>query len=231
MTTTIAGNARSFVARSLGTPLAVTERKYYDQFKNNTAFADGGSNTISGMLDPTAAPANVNTLFAPIQGDDYNTRQGRKVHIMEVKVRGSVNVPAIANLAVGRVAGFVRLIMVIDKQTNAAQMNSQDLISNRITGFQNPAFFGRFRILKDKTFNLPQPVMSWDGTNMETGGFQIPFKWKFKFRKPLLVHFNGTNGGTIADIIDNSLHMVGWTSDLTTTPGLSYNSRTTFIDV
>lgn len=226
------GNTRSFVPRSYGTPLAVTERKYFDsQLNGATINADASS--WAGMEQD---PATLNTLFAPVQGDDYLNRQGRKVQVLSLKIRGFIDAPAQANQTAADVGQLMRLILVMDKQTNAAQLNAEDVISSgsgtvALQMFQNPAFFGRFRVLKDKTFVLQNPTLSWDGTNMEQTGLVREFKFTIKFKKPVLVHFNSTNGGTVADIVDNSFHLIMNSNNTAMGCRLFYKCRTTFIDM
>lgn len=221
------GNRRQFVTRSYGTPLAVTERKYYDTNLASTAFAAAGA-TFAGMeLDPATA----NTLFSPVQGDDYNNRQGRKVHVLAIKIRGMITYPVSDNQVAALVTPHLRILLVQDKQTNAAQLNSEDVIQTNMMGFQNPAFFGRFRVIKDKIVNFTDPMRSYDGTNIQQSGDQRFFKMKVKFAKPIIVHYNSTNGGTVADVIDNSFHLIGGSSDTGLAPSIAYRVRTTFVDL
>jgi len=226
------GQQMTFVPRSLGNPLAVTERKYFDSIKTsaNLTSAAGGS-WNSAEVDP----ATLNCLFAPVTGDDFNNRTGRKVQVIALKIRGLINTAALADQTAGATTPSVRLLLVQDQQTNAAQLNSEDVLGNAVTSpifaFQNPAFFGRFRVLKDKYFTVAQPIASFDGTNIEVAGNQKTFKINIKFQKPVVVHFNSTNGGTVADIIDNSFHMIaaqGQNAGIQC--AITYQCRTTFLD-
>lgn len=236
-TTTISqgGRQRRFVQRSLGNPLAITERKYYTNYLSNTAIVSFAAGTTwAGMeLDP----ATQNCLFSPSTGDEYNTRDGRKVQVLGIKIKGLITVPGQTDQTGADDGAMVRLALVLDKQTNATQLNAEDVFGGvavaavNFAQFQNPAFFGRFKVLKDKTYVIQNPSTTYDGTNIEANGLVKAFKLSHKFRKPLIVHFNGTNGGTIADIIDNSLHLIGGANNVELVPNISYQVRTTFIDV
>lgn len=227
--TKIGGTTRTFVPRSVGTPLAITERKYFDSTRTVLALADG---SIAAVASAEMDPATLNCLFAPTQGDDFNNRQGRKLQVLGLKIRATINVAAQVNQTTADVAPTVRIMLIQDKQTNTAQLNSEDVIlTSGVYGSLNPAFFGRFRVLRDKWFNLPYPPMSFDATNIEQSGYQRKLKLKIKFRKPVMVHYNSTNGGTVADIVDNSFHVLGWTTDTTLAPSIAYMCRTTFVDV
>lgn len=223
-----------FVARSFGNPRAITERKYYTNSKNATAITDlaTADDWTGTELDITT----VNCLFAPATGDDFNTRDGRKVQVLAIKIRGLLSVPSQANQTGADEGCAIRLVLYQDKQTNAAQAQGEDVLAGTATttalnAFQNPANFGRFRVLKDKTYTLQNPAMTYDGTNVEQNGLKKPFKLNHKFKKPVTVHFNGTNGGTVADIVDHSFHLIGGYFEGGLAPTIAYQVRVTFIDV
>ena len=46
----------------------------------------------------------------------------------------------------------------------------------------------------------------------------------------MYIHFNSTNGGTYADIVDNAFNMYCAASDTTLTPSLAYQCRAVFVD-
>lgn len=211
--------------------MSITERKYFDTELNASAIVATAASWANTELDPAAL-----TLFYPSQGTDFNNRIGRKVQVKSIKIRGHVNVPAQTNQLVGDGAALIRCVLVMDKQTNSTQLNGEDVISSGagsvpINMFQNPAFFGRFRVLKDKRWTLQNPNFSWDGTNLEQQGMVFKFEWTIKFRKPLYIHYNSTNGGTVADIIDHSFHILALTTNADLNPTMNYKCRTTFIDI
>lgn len=228
------GTTRTFVPRSFGTPLAITERKYYDSIKTTANFTSAaGGSFASAELDP----GTVNTLFAPTTGDDFNNRSGRKVQVIQIKIRGLIQQAVQAAQTTADPIPVVRMLLVQDTQTNTAQLNSEDVLGNAVTSpifaFQNPAFFGRFKVLKDKVFNIPVPFSGQDaaGTFVQ-GSKDIYFKWNIKFKKPVVVHFNSTNGGTVADIVDNSWHIIGAQSENAGMQcSVTYQARTTFLDL
>jgi len=227
----VGGNTRTFVPRSLGNPLAITERKYFDSENTGTAIAASSTTWAGGELDPAA-----NTLFSPTQGDEYNTRDGRKVQVLALKIRGYVQCVKQADQTGADNANLCRIILVQDRQTNGAQLNAEDVITSGGANvahamFQNPAFFGRFRVLKDKTIAMQDPSNTFDGTNVEVNGLIRHFKMNIKFRKPVIVHYNSGNAGTVADIVDNSFHIIGNTTNGDLASTLFYKCRTTFVDV
>jgi len=121
----------------------------------------------------------------------------------------------------------------MDKQTNGATMNSEDLITSAsgVPGtfqFQNTSNFGRFQILKDKIITFPPFPIAANGGNLFQSGNSRYFKIKYTFKTPLKVNFNSTNGGTVADIVDNSFHLLAGKYNVDTTVTLDYQVRVGF---
>lgn len=213
--------------------VAMTERKYFDSFLSASA--------ITASTDWTGTehdPAG-NCLFYPVEGSDINERIGRKVTLVKLTIRGVIRAPAQVNQTAGDAASVVRLILVQDEQTNAAQMQGEQLMSapgaaNALLcnqTFQSTANFGRFRVLKDKTFTLSNPNMAWDGTNIETNGLNRAFKFSIVFKNPIRVRFNSTNGGSVADIVDNSFHLLAQATNVADlAPLLYYQCRCVYMD-
>lgn len=223
------GPTRNFVPRSFGNPLAIAERKYFD-----TEYAAAIATSTTNWTGTEADPATILTFFAPIQGTGFNNRVGRKCQILSIKIRGSLTLPAQVDQTAAEQPIENRFILYQDKQTNAVQSQGEEVIasgagSDAIHMYQNPANFGRFKVMKDKTVTIQNPNISYDGANIETNGLIKTFKISWKFKKPLVVHFNATNGGTVADIVDHSLHLIA--NSTIAGMALSYKCRVTFIDI
>lgn len=208
------------------------ERKYFDTYLSNTAIV-ASTDWTGTELDP-----GTSTLFYPQEGSDLDNRIGRRVEVYKISVRGQITCDAQANQTATDAASDVRLILALDQQTNGAQMQGEDLMeppgaaTANLTAltFQNKANFGRFRVLKDKTFTLQNPNAAWDGVNMEQQGLTKNFKWTVKFQKPIEVRYNGTNGGTVADVVNNSFHLIGQASSTALAPKIHYQCRTVYTD-
>jgi len=145
-------------------------------------------------------------------------------------------VPPQANQTATDAGSYIRLMLVQDKQSNGTQMTGTQLMTSpgvastilAVTTFQNIDNFGRFKVLKDKTILIQNPAVSFDGTNVEQQGLIRKFKMTYKPRKPIDVRFNAVNGGTIADIVDNSWHLLANNSSTDLNPNISYNCRVCF---
>ena len=166
---------------------------------------------------------------------------------MYIKIRlfGYVQLSAEDNATGQRIfAQGVRLLLAQDMQTNATQMSSSDLMDGSsanaaVTAFQNINNFGRFRVLKDKFLVLQDPNFLRDAASSaisDTNGLIRPFKFSINFKKPVRVRFNATNGGTVADIVDNSFHLVANARTFGTSDSgqpvvsISYRSRIVYTD-
>jgi len=219
------------------------ETKYFDcSLTGQGISAVTGSWVAGTLLDPTttvnlgsAAVATPLCLFAPTVGAGLNQRIGRMVKMMKVRVSGTITVQAQTAQAAPPPASKVRLLLVLDKQTNAAPMTSAQLLndsadaSSTISSYQNPNNFGRFQVLKEKYFNVLTPSVAGTvaGNLIISAGNTFHWKMSYTFNG-LNVHFNATNGGTVADIIDNSLHIIVGASNITLNPGIAYYSRVSY---
>jgi len=229
------------VARTRGA--AVTgEMKYFDCDRTPSALAATTTTWVAGTLqDPgttinlgAAAVANPGCLFAPTVGSALNQRIGRSVLVRKIKVCGTIAIPAQSADASLDEAMKIRLILVQDMQTNAAPMTSAQLLNDgtaattTICSYQNPNNFGRFRVLKDKIFTLQDPNMVGAAGAADINGKIVNFKMNVNFKMPVKVQFNATNGGTVADIVDNSFHIICGSSNISYAPTISYYSRVAY---
>lgn len=212
------------VARTRGA--AVTgEMKYFDTAKSGAIPAS--ADWTGTELDPTT----FNTLCVPAVGAAINQRIGKQIKVLKIKIRGFVGCAAQTGQAVQDEASYVRLCLYQDTQTNSTQAQGENVMSDggsaalTALSYQNIDNFGRFRMLKDKSFMMQKPSSLWNGTNVLQGGMVTGFKWTINFKKPVVVRFNSTNGGTVADIVDNSFHIIGTTNSATLVPNIHYYSR------
>jgi len=219
------------VPRSYGNARAVTERKYYDSVYAATTIPVLGNDWASTEVDP----ATLNCLFAPIQGDDISNRQGRKIRLLGLRIKGTLSAAPQADQTAADNGGEVRILLVQDKQSNGAQLNGEDVLAasagnNPMFMFQNTANFGRFKIWKDKHITMPVPGITYDGTNIEQTGVKRTFKWNISFKKPIIIHYNSSGSTeTIAAVVDNSFHLLAGQAGLTT--ALNYRCRAVYEDV
>lgn len=220
------------------------ETKYFDcELSNSSISAVTTSWGTGTRKDPgttidigAAAVATPLTLCAPTVGSALNQRIGRKIHIRKIKIRGQIQVPAQSAQAAADNACKVRMLLLQDKQTNAAQYTAADVLNaassavTTVNSFQNPNGFGRFNVLKDKliTFGNVNMAGAPSSTDVIQSGMIRDFKINYVFKKPVEVNFNATNGGTVADIVDHSFHFMVGTQDAAYAPTVTYYSRVSY---
>jgi len=197
--------------RTVGNPKALTERKYFDSTIDSLTLTDITLGWAGAELDPAAG-----TIFSPTQGDTYQNRDGRKCFILGIRINWEMIIAAQSNQSAADSGSRVRILLVQDCQTNGLQLNAEDVITSGTAKagtmmHQNPGYFGRFKVLKDKTFTMANPSMvnNASATTIMQSGLTRAGKWKINFKKPLPINFNTGNAGTVADIVDNSFHVIG----------------------
>lgn len=95
-----------------------------------------------------AAAPSLTLLNGVISGDDFNNRDGRRIFMKSIFMRGSVNAQAF-----GAAQGMSRLIVFYDKQTNGAAPAILDvLVTATVASQLNLNNRSRFQILADQTF-------------------------------------------------------------------------------
>lgn len=199
---------RQFVPRTMG-PFSASESKYFD--------AETDDFTIPGNT-AWAATNDImkGTICLPQEGSDIDNRIGRKIAVYKIAIRGIIKQNPATDQADILANPAIRIIFWMDQQTNATATNSAQLMAaptaaeadNVFCTFQNTANFGRFRVFRDIVLSARDVTSAPDGNNTSSqNAVNIPFKFVVRFRKPIIVRFNGTNGGTIGDVVDNSFYL------------------------
>lgn len=214
------------------------ENKFFDTGVVNKTL-NGNAAWNGHEMDPAATESCLNAIA---QGDGQSNRDGKQVRLTSVYVTGQVIRAISSGVSAAAHGGTVFLALVLDTQTNGAQLNSEDVYinpaANAITTaipLRNLQYTSRFKVLKTLVipFDAPNgytesPNAGGAGTgDYDIGGCSRTFQWYCKLDLP--VNFTG-NTSDIANIMDNSLHIVG-TSELASTSSmlLSYNARVRFV--
>lgn len=204
------------------------EMKYFDTAVSGGQVGVNNAAWTSTTIDPTT----FNTLCVPVVGAGFNQRIGKEINIVKLKIRGSFTVFNHEAQASSVPATVIRFGIFQDMQTNGTQAGGQLVMTPTTTAaqapftFQNIDNFGRFKVLKDKTCVIQDPNLAGDPTSHDVNARTHTFKMTLKFNKPIQVRFNNTNGGTVADIIDNSLHFFANSNGVVTfQPAVNYLCR------
>lgn len=240
-TKVVSKNRKGFNSTARTRGAAVTgEMKYMDSEYGPSAITAVTTTWPAGTnADPattinlgSAAVATPQNLCSPTVGAALNQRIGRQIKVLKIKIHGTLLFPQATPVNGGEAGSKVRLVLVQDCQTNAGLMTGAQLFrdaggaSTTISSFQNPDNFGRFRVLKDKFYVLQDPNCYTDAVPAPAAnGRKVSFKFTVNFKTPVIVHFNATNGGTGADIVDNSFHVFCGADLVTLAPQLAYYCR------
>ncbi len=215
----------SMVGQALG-----VELKFYDQLLIGSALT-APSDATGGEHDPSATIL-LNTVT---QGDGESQRDGRKLTMRSIYIDGQVNVGSQSSKNTADEGTQVFIALVLDTQTNGATIVSENVFknvgANTITAampMRNLKFTKRFKVLAVRHFKMQNTAIANDTGS--TGGVIIAgLTQRFKIYKRLNVEVNysGTSE-TVANIVDNSLHLIAWCSSVTLVPKISYGSRLRF---
>lgn len=207
------------------------EKKYLDCYKTATAIASSTDGS-GGEYPPSAIITGC--LSAPAQGDGPTNREGNKIVITDCLVQGVISVSAQANQTAADQSPVVMVALVMDTQTNGTQLNSEDVYTNpsgaavlMTSPNRNMSYTQRFKVLKVWKKQIRIPQLAYDGTNMEQSGFQTPYKLKWKGKIPV-TFTTGSTTADIANVTNNSLQIIAYTSDTSLVPAINYNSRIRF---
>lgn len=205
------------------------ERKFYDtnlNAANLTAPTDA-----SGMEHNPSATICLNSV---VQGDGESNRDGRRITMKSIQVKGTVFWGNLINQTVVPPACSVFIALIQDMQTNGALLNSEDVFVNKGgTALGNNAltrdlqYSTRFKVLKTWIIQCDTPPVSWDGTNIEVGGGSAQFQGFIKL-PDVITNYTSTTE-SIANIVDNSLSICACTTSTGLSPALSYNARLRFV--
>jgi len=216
-------------ARSPGGQVTA-EDGYFDTERSGTNVPIVAASWTGTEMDPNTTA--MQCLFAPVQGDDISNRRARKVFVKKIRISGQLSILPATGQASLPDATLVRIIVFMDKQTNGAQVSPATLMgsgngTDPVHMFQSKDGFGRFKVFKDKTYSLVSQtgVGVVAGATIATAGVRREFS--FTIKPNVWVNYNATNGGTVADIIDNSFHLACVQTN-TAQAGISYKVRTVF---
>lgn len=219
---------RVYVSRTPGGQITA-DNHYFDTERTATTVASSTANWTNTEYDPNTTA--MLCLFAPVTGDDITNRTGRKVFVKKIRIHGAFQCLPQSVQASGDVGEAIRVIVYQDKQTNAAQSQGEDLIasgagSDALHMHQNLANLGRFKVWYDKIINIDVPQMTGAAAAIETAGVIRHFKISIK--PNCWVNYNATNGGTVADVVDNSFHVIMNTQSTNLAATVAYKVRTVF---
>lgn len=219
--------ARRLRRRRYAYPSIKQEPKFYD-----TSLASTSITYDPGFASLEMDPSITSMISTPAVGDSEQNRDGKKIVITQVEIKGSVVKGVQYNNQSGiDDFGQVWVALVLDTQTNNLQMNSEDCFKSiggatvAMQPFRNLLFGNRFRILKMKRFTFNSGFWSGAAPNISQEGQGRLFTIFKKLRLP--VNFNAGTSASVSNVLDNSLHVIAWASDANYV--LGYSARIRFV--
>lgn len=199
------------------------ELKYFD---TEASFGAMVATWTAAECDPAA-----NCLFSPTQGSGAEQRDGVKCLMKSIYITGMIRQETLHDQPDLVEGNAYAIALVLDTQTNKAQLNAEDVydidapINCMRRVMENSE---RFKVLKTWQGRLPSCPGVTDGANTcSIAGAVTPFRANIKLNIP--VKFLA-NAGTVADISDNSLHLIAMVSHNTPAAhvDLEYKARVRF---
>lgn len=196
------------------------EKKFLDSELQSQAFGTGWE---------TMSPVTLNCLNGIATGTGESGRIGRKYLILSVHMKVVITIGAIESDTTPIGQFNMRIALVIDHQTNNAELTATDVMdpggTRDLLAFRNLQHTGRFNVLWDKRFHINSNGQTNEGAvNLFAIGGQATrvISYDKTFKTPLIVICDGTDN-TIGSITTNSLQVIGVSNS--TSAVLSYQAR------
>lgn len=211
------------------------EKKFLDTAIETTAITANDALTGGEYDPPGGASGCLNTLSAPSRGDGPQQRNGQRIRLKSLVFKGKVfRPPATAAAAGGNTEVFVAL--VLDKQSNGAQLSSEDVFTNPVgiigvdnagnaCPLRNLLTSSRYRVLKSQVYRFNNHAITYNGVNLDVAGESYTMDWYIPLE--INVEFNNNTAADVANVVDNSIHVIAFAS--ATGCSIAYNSRVRFV--
>lgn len=202
------------------------ELKAFDTHRSLVAISN--ANTWAGGEYETATYG----LFCPTQGSAINNRDGQRTIVKSILVQGIVQRSVEADQADVRESGTVQVSLVMDRQTNGAQLNAEDVYvatAPAVPAQRVLEYAHRFRVLKTVLIDLHDVAAFSDGANTGsvTGNSKsFTLSWKGSVPANFVA---GAGAGAVADLRDVSFHIIACSTSPASADYIRYNSRVRFV--
>lgn len=173
----------------------------------------------------------VTLLNGTQRGADINQRNGRKIRVKKLFIRGRVTLENQTLASTDTPPGQARVIVVIDWQQNGGSLPGITDILDTLdpTSQLKLANRDRFKVLSDKTFEF-------DGMRAASGTLginRVVAKYKWHKRLNVDVTYDDSNNGDHTDIVTGAIYLVtlgNWAAGTNTDCFARLSSRCRFED-
>jgi len=207
------------------------ESKFFDTGKVPTS-CPAVTLWTSCEVNPTATLL----MSTPPQGVSEQARQGNRIRITSVQVRGLVTALGLEGQASPGVGAQCIVALVLDTQTNGVALSSEDVFTNPTNSvttsmcpLRNLQYAQRFRVLKTWELDLSPKAVTQLALNDYAWA---PLQQRFDCYLPLSlnVNFNDDTQASVAAVVDNSLHLIANCSSVSVGCTIAYQARIRFKD-
>lgn len=215
--------SKSPLRRNIQLYVSKGERKYVDSFRT----------AINVATAPTGSECDDTTMLClngVAQGTTQSTRLGNKIIMKSVQVNGILSLDVLQDSSDAGESSYVRVFLVLDRQTNGAQLNGEDVYSDGggsdICSLRNLEFSDRFLVLAEEACTLDYTNSQTDGAN--TASVAGTKKYFTMFKNLNIPCQYKTNTATVTSVNDNSLHILAFADNGGV--NLSWQSRVRYTD-
>lgn len=212
------------------------EKKYLDTRRVSAEILAPGSLT-SMVYNPLAADIAYDCISTPAIGVGPTNRLGKHITLKSIQLRGAAHIDN-TTLGSGYAIPSLFLALVLDTQTNGAQCVGTDIFSNpgntshtAVHPLRNLLNSKRFRVLKEACIPFPTSDSWYTGAANVLAGSRVDFDWYLPCE--ISVNFNDASEGLVANVIDNTVHVLAAVSTGAHVLGppvyLDYNARVRFL--
>lgn len=208
--------------------------KFFDTALTPTAIVSP-TNAAGGEVDPNVGgSANFGCLGVPLIGTAESNRIGDEILVKQIDINGTVTCVAQSAQTSSDIGTKVFLALVLDTQTNGAQLNSEDVYTNpsadaslAASPFRDMQYTKRFKTIRTEELIFDNAAISYDGVNVLQSGLIKHFRWVIPV--DVVQQMTGSQVD-VSNISTNSFHMIAYASSTALAPTLQYNCRKRFID-
>lgn len=188
--------------------------------------------TVGAYTDSALIPSAIGTGYGQVNGNKY--------YLKKLRIKGMVNSSPASDQADMIASTNVRVVVVEDTQPQGAQAQGESIFTDLGTVEQCHFSFlamaagsgGRFRILKDKTYQLQPAASGTDGTNTNScvrNGVQ--FKFNINFAKPRQVILKANSSTpTVASLSNHNIFILAHNATSTGDVAITGASRAYYCD-
>lgn len=231
------GRGRNPALRNLRTGgLLGIETKFLDTYNTSQGLTNPADAT-GGEIQPTGGCTGC--LSAPAQGDGATNREGKKIVIKSCLIQGNLGILPQSAATSADTYPTIFIALVQDMQTNGVTINSEDVFTNpsgqvglASQPFRNMSYTSRFKVLSQRKFTVkPSLAMANDtsaAADLVQQGLNMPFTLSWKGILPVSFTSASTTAD-VANVTDNSLHLIAFCSATSFAPFISFQSRIRFV--